>query len=489
MGNRGRQRMAETTLQGLIPPLEKRGELKRVSTQVDPILEISEISQRVFHKKGPALLFEQVKGSRFPVLTNLFGTRKRVKILFGNAIEELGEVISEMLNTEFPTTLKESLSLFPKLKFLKALIPKKVTSPACQEVVLQKPDLTSLPILKTWPKDAGHFITLPQVITQHPETGTRNVGMYRLQVFDEVTTGMHWHPHKGGARHFAQYKKLGKKMPVSVALGGDPLLTYLATAPVPEGVDEWNLAGLLRGQRIPIAQCLTNDLYVPAEADIVLEGYIDPEEPLRTEGPFGDHTGFYSPPEPFPVFHVTCITHKRRAIYPATVVGKPPLEDAILGKATEKFFLPIIQKLLPEVVDMDLPVHGCFHNFVLVSIDKQYPKHAAKVVHALWGLGQMMFSKFIIVFDKEANIHDYGEALWRIGTHVDPKRDTFLSEGPTDLLDHTSPLSCIGGKMGIDATRKWPEEGFQRPWPDEVEMSEDIVRTITEKWKDYGLDS
>ena len=398
-------------------------------------------------------------------------------------------IVEDVLNTEFPTTLKGSLALLPKLTSLKALIPKKITSPPCQEVILREPDLTHLPILKTWPGDAGPFITLPQVITRDPERGIRNVGMYRLQVFDGQTTGMHWHPHKGGALHFAHYQRLGKKMPVSVALGGDPLLTYLATAPLPDGMDEWTFAGLLRGQRIPIARGITNDLPVPAEADFVLEGYIDPSEPLKVEGPFGDHTGFYSPPEPFPVFHVTCITHRKNAIYPATVVGKPPMEDALLGKITERLFLPIIQKFLPEIVDLDLPIHGCFHNFVLVAIDKQYPGHARKVIHALWGLGQMMFSKFVIVFDKETNIHDYGEVLWRIGTQVDPKRDTFLSEGPTDLLDHVSRFSCLGGKMGIDATRKWKEEGFHRPWPDEVAMPEKIVNLVTKKWKLYGLDT
>jgi len=480
--------MGDTSLQSLLRALEKKKELKRIKVEVDPILEISEITQRVFQKGGPALLFEKVKGSPFPVLTNLFGSWERVEFLFGKSIRELESFIGELLNTEFPTTLKGGLSLLPKLKNFKAMIPKRVSSPLCQEVVLETPDLGDLPILKTWPGDAGRFITLPQVITKGPETGMRNVGMYRLQVFDANTLGMHWHPHKGGAQHFRQYKKAREKMPVAVALGGDPLLTYLATAPFPEGMDEWTLAGILRGQRVAIAPCVTQDLSVPAEADFILEGYIDPEEPLRTEGPFGDHTGFYSPPEPFPVFHLTCVTHRKDAVYPATVVGKPPMEDAFLGKVTERLFFPIIRKLLPEIMDMDLPIHGCFHNFVLVSIDKQYPGHARKVINALWGLGQMMFSKFIIVFDKDVNVHDYGEALWRVGTHVDPKRDIFTAEGPTDLLDHTSPLSCLGGKMGIDATRKWKEEGFQRPWPEEVGMSPEIEERVTQRWKDYGLD-
>jgi len=481
--------MDATSLPYLVRMLEKAGELKRISVSVDPNLEISEITQRVFRRGGPALLFERVLGSEFPVLTNLYGTRTRVERLFGKSIDALGHLVADVLNAELPTTWKERLSLLPKLNTLKALIPKKVTTPPCQEVVLRDPDLSRLPILRTWPGDAAPFITLPQVITRHPESGVRNVGMYRLQVFDGQTTGMHWHPHKGGAQHFSAYRRLGKEMPVAVALGGDPLLGYLATAPLPDGMDEWIFAGLLRGQRVPIARCVTQDLYIPAESDFVLEGYIDPSEPLRTEGPFGDHTGFYSPPEPFPVFHVTCLTHRRDAIYPATVVGKPPQEDAVLGKVTERLFLPIIQKLLPEIVDMDLPVHGCFHNFVLVSIDKQYPGHAAKVMHALWGLGQMMFSKFLIVYDREVDIHDYGEALWRLGTQVDPKRDILFSEGPADLLDHVTPLSCLGGKMGIDATRKWPEEGFTRPWPEVVEMAEEISLRVTERWKDYGFDT
>ncbi len=481
--------MGDMTLQSLVKTLQKKKQLKRITEEVDPELEISEITQRVFRNGGPALLFEHVRGASIPVLTNLFGREERVEMLIGKPVEELASLISDLLNTEFPTSLKGSLTLLPKLKNLKAMIPKKVSTPPCQEVIKRDPNLFSLPILKTWPGDAGRFITLPQVVTKDPETGMRNVGMYRLQVFGENTTGMHWHPHKGGAQHFARYRQLGRKMPVAVALGGDPLLTYLATAPLPDGMDEWTLAGVLRGQRVPIAPCVTQDLFVPAEADIILEGYVDPEEPLKTEGPFGDHTGFYSPPEPFPMFHVTCLTHRKDAIYPATVVGKPPMEDAFLGKITERLFLPIIQKFLPEIVDMDLPVHGCFHNFVLVAIDKQYPGHARKVIHALWGLGQMMFSKFIIVFDKGVNIHDYGEALWRVGTQVDPKRDTFLSEGPTDLLDHASLLSCLGGKMGIDATRKWEGEGFQRPWPEEVAMPEEIVNLVTRKWSAYGLDT
>ncbi|RTZ91258.1 MAG: menaquinone biosynthesis decarboxylase [Deltaproteobacteria bacterium] len=481
--------MGETTLKSLVNVLKRKHLLKKITHPVDPVLEISEITNRVFRQGGPALLFENVKGSKFPVLTNLFGTQERVEIAFGKSIKEMEDLVSGLLEMDIPTSLKGSLGILPKLKNLKAMIPKKVSSPPCQEVINRSPSLDDLPILKTWPGDAGRFITLPQVITRDPETGIRNVGMYRLQVYDAVTTGMHWHPHKGGAQHYAHYKKLGKKMPVAVALGGDPLLTYLATAPLPEGMDEWTFAGILRGQRVPIAPCVTQDLFVPAGADFVLEGYVDPEESLKTEGPFGDHTGFYSPPEPFPVFHLTCITHRKKAIYPATVVGKPPMEDATLGKVTERLFLPIIQRLFPEIVDMDLPVHGCFHNFVLVAIDKQYPGHARKIAHALWGLGQMMFSKFIIILDRDVNVHDYGEVLWRIGTHVDPKRDTFLAEGPTDLLDHTSPLSCVGGKMGIDATRKWGEEGFQRPWPDEVAMPDEIVKRVTENWKAYGLDS
>jgi len=480
--------MGNHTLQILIRQLEKSGQLKRVSVETDPALEISEITLRAHAARGPALLFEKVLGSELPVLTNLFGTSERFELIFGRSVQEITDLISGFLSAEIPTSFRQGVQLFPKLKRLQNLIPKKETKPACQEIINHTPSLEKLPVLKTWPGDAGRFITLPQVITQDPETGTRNIGMYRLQVFDNTTTGMHWHPHKDGARHFRKYKERGQRMPVTVALGGDPLLTYLATAPLPEEIDEWMFAGLLRGSRVPIAPCVTNELFVPADADIVLEGYIDPGEPLKKEGPFGDHTGFYSPPEPFPAFHITCITRKKNAIYPAIIVGKPPMEDAAFGKMTERIFLPLIKKLIPEIVDIDLPIHGCFHNFVLVAIDKQYPGHARKTALALWGLGQMMFSKFIIVFDKDVNIHNYAEAVWRLGTHTDPVRDTFTISGPADLLDHTSPLACLGGKMGIDATRKWTDEGFDRPWPGEAEMSQEMIDHVTKRWKTYGLD-
>ncbi|NIA10398.1 MAG: menaquinone biosynthesis decarboxylase [Nitrospiraceae bacterium] len=481
--------MENHTLQMLIQQLEKSGQLRRISVETDPVLEISEITLRAHAARGPALLFEKVLGSELPVLTNLFGTPERLELIFGRSVQEITDLIAGFLSAEIPTSFRQGIQLFPKLKRLQNLIPKKGTNPACQEIVSHTPSLEALPVLKTWPGDAGRFVTLPQVITQDPETGDRNIGMYRLQVFDNTTTGMHWHPHKDGARHFRKYKERGQRMPVTVALGGDPLLTYLATAPLPEEISEWMFAGLLRGSRVSIAPCITNELYVPANADIALEGYIDPDEPFKEEGPFGDHTGFYSPPEPFPVFHITCMTRKKNAVYPATVVGPPPMEDAAFGKMTERIFLPIIQKLIPGIIDIDLPVHGCFHNFVLVAIDKQYPGQARKTALALWGLGQMMFSKFIIVFDKDVNIHNYGEAAWRLGTHVDPVRDTFtINSAPTDLLDHTSPLACLGGKMGIDATRKWTSEGFTRPWPGEAEMSQEMIDRVTKRWKAYGLD-
>ena len=481
--------MGNHTLQILIQQLEKSGQLRRISVETDPVLEISEITLRAHAARGPALLFEKALGSELPVLTNLFGTPERLELIFGRSVQEITDLIAGFLSAEIPTSFRQGIQLFPKLKRLQNLIPKKGTNPACQEIVSHTPSLEALPILKTWPGDAGRFVTLPQVITQDPETGIRNVGMYRLQVFDNTTTGMHWHPHKDGARHFRKYKERGQRMPVAVALGGDPLLTYLATAPLPEEISEWMFAGLLRGSRVSIAPCVTNELYVPTSADIVLEGYIDPDEPFREEGPFGDHTGFYSPPAPFPGFHITCMTRKKNAVYPATVVGPPPMEDAAFGKMTERIFLPIIQKLIPGIIDIDLPVHGCFHNFVLVAIDKQYPGQARKTALALWGLGQMMFSKFIIVFDKDVNIHNYGEAAWRLGTHVDPVRDTFtINSAPTDLLDHTSPLACLGGKMGIDATRKWTSEGFTRPWPGEAEMSQEMIDRVTKRWKAYGLD-
>ena len=481
--------MAYKDLREFIKVLEEKGLLKRITVEVDPILEIAEINDRIVKKGGPALLFERPKGSRFPCVVNLFGSFERMKLaLEVRDLDEIGRRALEFLEPEIPTNIIEKLKMLPKLKRLSDFLPRYVKSGPCKEVIIKdSPSLDIFPILKTWPLDGGRFITLPMVFTKDPETGVRNCGMYRMQVYDERTTGMHWHMHKDGARHYRKAEAMGKRLEVAVAIGSDPATIYSATAPLPEGIDEMLFAGFLREEPVELVKCETVDLEVPANAEIVLEGYCEPGE-RRIEGPFGDHTGYYSLQDEFPVFHITCITHRRDAIYPATIVGKPPMEDCFIAKATERIFLPLIRKQLPEIVDMNLPIEGVFHNIAIVSIDKRYPGHARKVMYALWGMGQMSFTKIIIVMDKDVNIQDLSEVLWRIGNNVDPKRDIVILEGPLDVLEHASPLPAYGGKMGIDATKKWPSEGFTRPWPPDIKMSEEIVRLVTERWKEYGLD-
>jgi 4-hydroxy-3-polyprenylbenzoate decarboxylase len=357
----------------------------------------------------------------------------------------------------------------------------------CKDIVLKDPSLDMLPVLKCWPEDGGRFITLPLVFTQDPHRGARNVGIYRMQVFDSKTTALHWHPQKGGAEHFRLWQQLGKRMPVAVALGADPATIYSASAPLPQGLDELLFAGFLRREPVEIVECETIPLEVPAHSEIVIEGYVEPHE-TRLEGPFGDHTGYYSPADYYPVFHVTCITHRQGAIYPATVVGRPPMEDCYMAKATERIFLPLIKWQLPEIVDINLPVEGVFHNLAFVSIRKSYPGQARKVMSAIWGLGQMMFTKIIVVFDEWVNVHNMGEVLWRLGNNVDPKRDVLFSEGPVDVLNHASPEPNFGSKMGIDATRKLPEEGHSRQWPDDIKMSQEIMDLVSARWQEYGLE-
>ncbi len=480
--------MACKDLNQFIEILEREGEIKRISVPVSPILEISEITDRVSKKKGAALFFEKVEGHAFPVVTNLFGSEKRVRLaLGGESPDQVGRRLKDLFEMDSPSTLWESLKGLPKLHRFIKIFPKKVERAPCQEVVLSEPDLGMLPVLKCWPEDGGRFITLPLVITKDPDTGKRNTGMYRLQVFDSKTLGLHWHPQKGGAGHFRVAERLGKRLEVAVAIGPDPATLYAATAPLPEEIDEMIFAGFLRKEPVEMVRCLTIDQEVPAHSQIILEGYLDPGE-RRLEGPFGDHTGYYSLPDPYPVLHVKCITHQKNPIYPATVVGIPPMEDAYLGKATERIFLPLIQKQLPEIVDINLPVEGVFHNLVFVSIDKRYPGHARKIAHALWGMGQMMFSKIIAVFDSDVDVQNLSETLWALGANIDPRRDVFISEGPGDALDHASALPHFGGKMGIDATRKWPEEGFSRPWPNRIEMDPSIKRRIDQLWSVLGLD-
>ncbi len=480
--------MGYRDLREFIAVLEQKGLLKRVKVEVDPVLEIAEINDRVVKAGGPAILFENPKGARCPCVVNLFGSFERMRLALGvDDLDRIGAEILEFLEPEIPTNLIEKLKTLPKLKRLSDFLPKYVKNGPCKEVIIKdNPSLDIFPILKTWPQDGGRFITLPMVFTKDPETGERNCGMYRMQVYDSRTTGMHWHMHKDGARHYRKAERLGRRLEVAVAIGADPATMYSATAPLPPGIDEMLFAGFLRKSPVEMVRCETVDLEVPANAEIVLEGYCEPGE-RRTEGPFGDHTGYYSLQDEFPVFHITCITHRRDPVYPATIVGKPPMEDCFIAKATERIFLPLLRKQLPEVVDMNLPVEGVFHNIAIVSIDKQYPGHPRKVMYALWGMGQMSFTKMIVVVDSWVNVQDPSEVVWRIGNNVDPKRDVVIVEGPLDVLEHASSIPAYGGKMGIDATKKWPSEGFQREWPDDIEMLPEIKRLVDERWDSYGI--
>jgi len=481
--------MAYRDLREFIKVLESKGLLKRVTVEVDPVLEIAEINDRVVKARGPAILFERPKGSKFPVLVNAFGSFERMKLaLEVESLDSIGERILEFLEPEIPTNFMQKLKALPKLKRLTDFVPKIVKSGPCKEVIEKdNPSLDIFPILKTWPGDGGRFITLPMVFTKDPETGERNCGMYRMHVYDSRTTGMHWHMHKDGARHYRKAEQMGRRLEVAVAIGSDPAVIYSATAPLPEGVDEMLFAGFLRNSAVELVKCETVDLEVPANSEIVLEGYCEPGE-RRIEGPFGDHTGYYSLADEYPVFHITCITYRKDAIYPATIVGKPPMEDCYIAKATERIFLPLIRKQLPEIVDMNLPIEGVFHNIAIVSIDKRYPGHARKVMYALWGMGQMSFTKAIVVVDKWVNVQDPREVIWRMGNNVDPKRDIVIVEGPLDVLEHASDIPAFGGKIGIDATKKWPSEGFHRQWPEEIKMSDEIKKKVTERWSEYGID-
>lgn len=481
--------MPFNNLQEFIERLFKEREIVRIKEEVSSELEITAITDRVVKRGGPALLFEKVKGHRIPVVTNLFGSFKRLSLAFGvESIEELVERVQAFFEIKEAEGILGKLRLLPKLWQAKNVFPKRVNKAPCQEIVFEGEavDLFKLPILKCWPKDGGPFITLPCVITKDPETGERNVGMYRMQVFDKRTTGMHWQIHKVGAKHYRKAEVLGEKLPVAVALGPEPAVLYAATAPLPEDIDELIFAGFLKGSPIELAPCLTVPLEIPAQSQIVLEGYVEPHK-RQIEGPFGDHTGFYTPPHPYPVFYVTCITMRKEPIYPATIVGKPPQEDCYLGKLTERLFLPIIKKILPEIVDIHLPWEGVFHNLLLVSIDKRYPGHAFKVAHALWGLGQLMFSKIIIVFDQEVNIQDMREALFYLSANVDPYRDVQIVKGPLDVLDHASMEVGFGGKMCIDATKKWKEEGYTREWPEETLLPKEIIKKAEKILKKLGL--
>jgi 4-hydroxy-3-polyprenylbenzoate decarboxylase len=480
--------MAYNSLEDFLQVLERQGELKRITHPVKAELEITEIADRVMKSGGPALLFENVVGKQIPLLINAFGSPKRMALALGvDDIETIAAEIAKLIQTRPPKSFKDKLGLLAELVKLAGIPPKIVEKAPCQEIVEREPDLNILPVLTCWPGDAGPFITLPMVFSKDPKSGTRNVGLYRMQVFDRRTTGMHWHPHKVGARHFQQQKEKSGRMELAVALGGDPALIYAATAPLPPQIDEILFTGFLRKKGVELVKAVSVDIEVPANSDIVIEGYVDPTEPLRREGPFGDHTGFYSLADDYPVFHVTCITRKKNPIYPTTIVGRPPMEDAYLGKATERIFLPLLRVTLPEIDDMNLPVHGVFHNLAIISIKKEYPAHGRKVMHALWGLGQMMFTKTLIVVDHDVNVHDLAEVTWVAGNNIDPKRDIVFVEGPVDVLDHAAPLCGYGSKFGLDATRKWPSEGYERQWPAAIVMDDATKKYIDSIWEKLGL--
>lgn len=486
--------MAFYDLREFINALESRGMLKRIKTPVDCNLEITEITDRVSKmegKKNVALLFENVKGYDMPVLMNAFGSMERLALAFGvNDIEEIPNELREILRLPY-ISLQNKMDLIHIIPTAKRAInfPKYVKKAPCQEVVItDNPTLDKFPILKCWPQDGGPFITLPLVFTRNPKTGKRNVGMYRLQKYDGQTTGMHWHLHKDGASNYRAYQEMGKdKIEVAVAIGTDPVITYAATAPLPRDIDEMVFAGFLRKKSVEMVKCKTVDVEVPACSEIVLEGYVNIGE-TRREGPFGDHTGYYSLADDYPVFHITCITHRKNPIYSATIVGKPPMEDCFLAKATERIFLPLLQQTLPEIRDINFPLEGVFHDCVMVSIKKTYPQQAKKVMHAIWGMGQMMFTKMIIVVDEHVDVQKEKEVWWRVFNNIDAKHDIVMVEGPLDALDHSSPMAKWGTKIGIDATKTWTEEGHTREWPDEINMSDDIKKLVDAKWQELGLE-
>jgi len=475
-------------LQEFVAHLEKHDRLRRVSVPVSRDLEITEITDRVSKSTGAAnlaLVFERVEGFTTPVLVNAFGTEERMAWALGiERLDELGERLAKLLDLRVPGTFAERIRKLGSLIDVARAAPRKVADAPCQEVVeTSDPSLADLPILQCWPGDGGRYITLPAVFTRDPRTGARNVGMYRLQAFDERTLGMHWQTHKGGAEH---ERLAAGRMPVAIALGGDPAMIYAASAPLPPGVDEVVFAGWLRGAGVEMVRCRTIDLEVPAQSEIVLEGWVDPAE-RRVEGPFGDHTGYYSLAREYPVFHLTALTRRARPIYPTTIVGRPPQEDYWLGKATERLFLPIVKLMLPEVVDMNMPAEGVFHNLVVVSIRKRYPGQARKVMTALWGMGLMMLAKTIVVVSDHVNVHDLSEVAWRATGNIDPRRDLVLLDGPMDDLDHAALRHRFGGKLGVDATEKSALDDVAQPWPDEIVMSQEIRERVARRWKDYGF--
>ena len=476
-------------LQEFIQALDDRRLLRRVKTEVSAKLEIAEITDRVSKAGGPGLLFEKVQGHAMPVAINLFGTKERMALALDvenldRLADRLGNLLALAMNP--PTGgFMEKIKALPKLMEAASFLPKKVDGGMCKDVVLKgdQVDLNRLPVLTCWPQDGGPFITYPLVFTYDPETGRRNVGTYRMQVYDGRTTGMHFHWHKDGARHLRKSKT---PLQVAVAIGCDPAMCFAATLPLPPDVDECLFAGIIRQEGTRLTRAETVDIDVPANAEIVLEGTVDPQE-RRREGPFGDHTGYYSLEDDFPVFRVQAMTHRKNPVYHTTIVGTPPQEDGWIGMAIERLMAPLMRMQLPELVDYHMPIEGVFHNLMIVSIHKHYPGHARKVMHTIWGLGQAMFTKMIVVVDHDVNVHDYREVAWKALNHVDPERDFEFVLGPIDILDHASRLAGYGSHVGIDATTKTPGEGFTRRWPDEIKMTPEIRALVDKKWKDYGL--
>jgi 4-hydroxy-3-polyprenylbenzoate decarboxylase len=517
--------LAYDDLRDWIAALDRAGELKKIRTEVDPILEITEITDRVSKSGfagegaratpgGKALLFQNVKG--YPgsrVLINQFGSPRRMNLaLEVDKLDEVADRIRAFMDVKSPQGFLDKVKMLPMLAEMGKFFPKTVASAPCKEVIKRDNfSLLDFPILQCWPKDAGRFITLPCVVTRDPNTGKRNVGLYRMQVYDEKTAGMHWQRQKVAAEHYREALRAassttsvdlmartsggsqltdnlpGGKMEVAVAIGTDPALTFSAIVPAPPDVEEYLIAGFLRQKPVELVKCETVDLEVPANAEIILEGHVHLDE-LRTEGPFGDHTGFYSLDDLYPVFHVSCITHRKDPIYATTIVGKPPMEDGWMGKAVERIFLPLMKLTIPELVDINLPLEGVFHNLMIVSIKKSYPGQARKVMNAIWSLGQAMFTKCIIVVDEDVNVQDIGDVTLKALNHIDPERDIQFTLGPVDSLDHASRLPNFGSKMGIDATRKWSSEGFNRPWPDEILMDNKTKELVDKKWKELGID-
>ena len=479
-------------LREFIAELERKGELKRIDAEVDPELEIAEITDRTVKSGGPALLFTNVRGHEVPIAINLFGTHRRVAMALG--VDDINELVGRVrslvsLAQAPPTGIGGKLRALGDMVGLARSQPRTVRRAPCQEVVQTggEVDLYKMPVMKCWPDDAGPFITLPQVISRDPESGRRNVGTYRMQVHDRRTTGMHWQTHKVGARHDRRAQAAGiDRLEVAVALGGDPTTIWTGSMPLPPDMDEFAVSGVIREEPVEVVRCKTVDLEVPAHAEYVLEGYVVPGE-TRTEGPFGDHTGYYSMPEPYPVFHVTAITHRRDPIYPSTMVGRPPSEDFFMGKAAERIMLPVMQMALPEIVDVNMPAEGIFQNLIIVSIRKEYPGHAQKVMHALWGLGLMMLVKTIVIVDHFVDVQNTSEVAWRVTANLNPATDILFSDGPLDDLDHATPTPKFGSKMGVDATAKVAGEGGRGEWPPDIEMSHEIKLLVDSRWREYGF--